>query len=314
MQATHQLNDPWLLAVWPGMSGVAISAGYYLLAKLGMHLLVDLPTAEFFEPAQVDVHAGLIAPAKLPRSRLFLWNDPSNHHDLLLFLGEAQPTSKSSAFCHLLIDQARALGVSHVLTFAALASQMRPSHPCRVYAAATNQESLTRCQLHGLIPLEHGSISGLNGTLLSIAASTGMPGTCILGEIPHLFSHLPFPKASLAVLKAFSALRTMNIDLRELKSHAKTVESSLEDFLTRMEHAVENAPEIRRPKSPTQQNLPEQPAPTKHPDIERLFAASHQDRAHAYELKQLLDQLGVFHEYEDRFLDLFKDDTTENPR
>jgi hypothetical protein len=33
-----KLNQPWLVAVWPGMGHVAISAGYYLMAKLGMHL------------------------------------------------------------------------------------------------------------------------------------------------------------------------------------------------------------------------------------------------------------------------------------
>lgn len=308
MQTQPELHDPWLLAVWPGMSGVAISAGYYLLAKLGMHLLVEIPAAEFFEPGQVDVRNGLIIPAKLPRSRLFLWSDPTQERDLLLFLGEAQPTTKSSAFCHLLIDQARALGVTHMLTFAAMATQMRPKHPSRVFAAATNPDCLNRCQKQGLIPLEHGSISGLNGTLLGLAASTGMPGTCLLGEIPHIFSHLPFPKASLAVLRAFSSLSHVHVDDRELKSHARTVEHSLEDFLTRMEHAVGNAPspQLTPPKSEPSSSEPPGP-PTTHPEIERLFAACRKDRSHAYELKQLLDQLGVFPEYEDRFLDLFKD-------
>jgi hypothetical protein len=40
--------------------------------------------------------------------------------------------------------------------------------------------------------------------------------------------------------------------------------------------------------------------------IEELFAQAKEDRATAYELKRELDKLGVFREYEDRFLDLFK--------
>ena len=36
-----RLNKPWLVAVWPGMGHVAISAGYYLMAKLGMHRLAE---------------------------------------------------------------------------------------------------------------------------------------------------------------------------------------------------------------------------------------------------------------------------------
>ncbi len=40
--------------------------------------------------------------------------------------------------------------------------------------------------------------------------------------------------------------------------------------------------------------------------IERLFEDSTNDRSKAFELKQELDRLGVFKDYEDRFLDLFK--------
>jgi hypothetical protein len=40
--------------------------------------------------------------------------------------------------------------------------------------------------------------------------------------------------------------------------------------------------------------------------IEQLFDDSARDRSKAFELKQELDRLGVFKDYEDRFLDLFK--------
>lgn len=34
MAEEMKLNDPWLVAVWPGMGNVALNAGVYLLAKL----------------------------------------------------------------------------------------------------------------------------------------------------------------------------------------------------------------------------------------------------------------------------------------
>jgi hypothetical protein len=40
--------------------------------------------------------------------------------------------------------------------------------------------------------------------------------------------------------------------------------------------------------------------------IEDLFQQAARDRSKAFELKQELDRLGVFKDYEDRFLDLFK--------
>ena len=40
--------------------------------------------------------------------------------------------------------------------------------------------------------------------------------------------------------------------------------------------------------------------------IEQLFAAAEKDRGNAMRLKQELDRLNVFKQYEDRFLDLFR--------
>jgi len=41
-------------------------------------------------------------------------------------------------------------------------------------------------------------------------------------------------------------------------------------------------------------------------NIEELFEQAAEDRSKAYVLKQELDRLNLFKEYEDRFLDLFK--------
>lgn len=40
--------------------------------------------------------------------------------------------------------------------------------------------------------------------------------------------------------------------------------------------------------------------------IEELFQAAKGDRSKSFELKKELDRSGLFKEYEDRFLDLFK--------
>src|SRR3974390_1049946 len=110
MAEEMKLNKPWLVAVWPGMGHVAVSAGYYLMAKLGMHLVAELPAQELFDVEHVDVQAGIIQPGRLPSSRFFAWKDPRGRHDLLVFIGEAQPPSGKYLFCRKLLDHVRELG------------------------------------------------------------------------------------------------------------------------------------------------------------------------------------------------------------
>lgn len=305
MAEDEKLTNPWLLAVWPGMGGVAISAGYYLMAKLGMHLLIEFPAAEFFDLEQIEVKNGLILTRRLPRSRLFLWKDPKEQHDLIVFIGEAQPPVKGGAFCRTLIDQAKALGVKRVFTFAAMATNMRPKHSPRVFGAAIERDTLSQFKQLDLHLLESGNISGLNGVLLGMAATEGLPGGCLLGEIPQIFSQIPFPKASLAVLEFFSVMAGIEIDLNELREHAKTVETTLEDFLVRMEGSLEGNESPDPDTSKVDGDTPP-PSTQESQRIEQLFEEARRDRSRAYELKQELDRMGLFNEFEDRFLDLFK--------
>ncbi|MEI7910046.1 MAG: PAC2 family protein [Verrucomicrobiota bacterium] len=307
MESEQQLNAPWLIAAWPGMGAVAISAGYYLMAKLGMHLLAEFPAREFFDLERVDVKDGLILTGALPRSRLFLWQDPARNHDLIVFIGEAQPSAKGAAFCAKLVGFAHKLRVQRVFTFAAMASQMRPEHESRVFGAAIDRDTLEDFKRLELHMLEDAQISGLNGVLLGVAADSGMKGGCLLGEIPHVFSQFPFPKASLAVLKAFGAMAAISIDFKELQSQSRQVEKGLEEFLHRLENSVgtPGAPPVAAEEAEPEKPLLRLSGSDKQ-RLEELFAKARNDRSLSYELKQELDRLKVFQEYEDRFLDLFK--------
>lgn len=311
MKTHAQLNHPWLLAVWPGMGSVAVSAGYYLISKLGMHLLKEYPPQKFFELSHVEVKNGLIQTARLPRSRLFLWRDPQELHDLIIFMGEAQPASHGNAFCSHLIQDAQRLGVQDVFTFAAMASRMRPEEPSRIFGAAINRECLSTFKAANIELMEEGKISGLNGVLLEIAAESGMHGGCLLGEMPYAFPQLPFPKASLAVLQTFTAMAGITIDFAELRAQADKFDDELGKLLYHLEDAIEHRGEAMSAEQTAQdESEPEsEELSLDRADqqlIEELFESARIDRSRAYELKQELDRLHVFHEYEDRFLDLFR--------
>jgi len=308
MANTAAFNNPWLVAVWPGMGQVAISAGYYLMVKLGAHALAEFTPQGLFDVQHVAVEHGLVQGARLPRSQLFIWNDPAGKHDLIIFIGEAQPPIGKHAFCRALVEHVRGLGVEHVFTFAAMATPMRPEQEARVFAAAADEDTLWRLRRQELEVLDEGYIGGLNGVLMGVAAERGLRGACLLGEIPRIFAQLPSPKASLAVLEAFTSLAGLEIDLTELAQEARTMEEKLAGLLEQVEDAIGDQagqePEFEEfiPGAAEEETL--SPADKRH--IERLFEQAQQDRSKAYELKGELDRLEIFQQYEDRFLDLFK--------
>ncbi len=306
MSELPNLKRPWLLAVWPGMGNVALSAGYYLMAKLGMHVLAEFSPRELFDVDHVEVKNGLIRPGGLPRNRCFVWSDSQQQHDIVIFIGEAQPPVGKYAFCQRLIKFAQELGVERVFTFAAMATQMHPDDDSRVFGAAVDEANLKDLQRLDVEVLNDGRISGLNGVLLSVAAEHGLPGMCMLGEMPHLFAQVPFPKASMAVLKLFVELAEIELDFTELEEQSHAMQQKLAELLTKVERTFQRGAEE---EEEAYVNDPGDEGPLTADDerrIEGLFAQARQDRSKAYELKRELDRLDVFREYEDRFLDLFK--------
>jgi uncharacterized protein len=307
-QEQQQLNQPWFVAVWPGMGHVAMSAGYYLMAKLGMHVFAEFAPRELFDVEHVEVQEGLIRPARLPRSRCFLWRDPEQKHDLILFIGEAQPPSGKREFCQALVEFAKRMDVERVFTFAAMATQMHPEHASRVFGAATDEATLSELGRLDLEVLSEGRISGLNGVLLGEAAEAGLPGICLLGEMPHIFAQLPFPAASLAVLKTFTALAEITFELDELEEQAEQLGHRLGEILARLDEGRESSGEAEAEEQAVEVEPLSEPKLSAKDEqrIEGLFTQARADRSKAYELKQELDRLEVFHDYEDRFLDLFQ--------
>lgn len=311
MEVKPTLNQPWLVAVWPGMGQVALSAGYYMMAKFGMHLLAEFSPRELFEVEHVEVKDGLIRAGQLPRSRLFIWHDPKQQRDIVVFIGEAQPPTGKYAFCHRLIEYVQQLGVKRVFTFAAMATNMHPDQPSRVFGAATKPENLAELKRLEVDLLEQGYISGLNGILLGAAAEAGFSGTCLLGEMPHFFTQLPYPKASLAVLEVFVQLAGITIDLAELFEQAEETDRKITGLMTEVENALKQRQRQLDEAEAAEEEYdvtPEEDALSSEDEqrIEQLFEQAREDRSKAYELKRELDRLEAFAEYEDRFLDLFQ--------
>lgn len=305
------LHKPWLVAVWPGMGAVAHLSGTYLVESLGGGAAVEIPPGEHFGTAVVSVRDGILQRIERPRTLLVQWKDPSGTRDLVILLAEGQPTTTQRAYCEEVLLAAREMGVERVFTFAAMATANPPDAPARVFTAATDATVLAELRRHGAEALTQGEIGGLNGYFLSVAAEHGLPGACLLGEIPFYADRVLNPKASAAVLRVFTKLCGLTVDFTAIDAQAEVVEKQLTALAKRMEEQVRAARESQGEPEENGKDWPEPERGTElaKPDAERiesLFREAAKDRTRAMLLKTELDRLGVFARYEDRFLDLFK--------
>jgi proteasome assembly chaperone (PAC2) family protein len=273
------------------MGAVAQLSASYLAQALGARPLVELAVGEHFGASGVQVREGLIQPLRRPRTLLLEARVAAAPRDLVVLLAESQPAIGERRYCEQLLVKAREVGIARVYTFAAMATTASPSAAPRVFAAATDASILAPIGEQGAELLREGEIGGMNGYFLGIAAEFGMGGACILGEIPFFASNVPNPKGAAAVLRLFTRLARVPIDLGPLERQGVEVERQL---LALQKH-VEEWPAQEGALTPLEEQ-----------HIESLFRDATQDRAKAIELKAELDRLGIFGRYEDRFLDLFK--------
>jgi len=326
MAQSHKPLRPYLLAAWPGMGNVAVIAAGYLARKLGMEPLGTIPLIETFDLNHVDVSSGVVERPHLPRGLLF--RTPAEHEGrpLIVFLGEAQPSRQGYAFVHSLLDRVREHSVERVFTFASLASQVHPTEPSTVYAAVSSKNLLDELAAHGVGPTTDGQIGGMNGLMLGAAAEREIDGACLLAEIPFYAMNIPNYKAARAVLGAFCEIVGCDVDFEELDGLSHAAEQALVRMLEQLQQAHaqaedeeaefaapdEAADDAEEPPSragapgPRDTGRASRLDPATRARLEQLFKEAKNDRHVAFQLKTELDRLGVFPEYEDRFLDLFR--------
>lgn len=322
--ADERTSRRWLVAAWPGMANVGVIAAGYLAQKLGLEPAAEVVARNNFDVTAVTVRAGLIGTPHLPRS-LFLRQPgrdadaPAQPGEVIVFLGEAQPATGAFSFAQALLDRAAGFGIDRIVTFASMASQLHPSEQPRVFGAATQGDLLDELRAAEIKALEEGQIGGMNGVLLGAAAERGLAGMCVMGEIPFFAAGVPNPKAAKAVLEAFSLMSGRPIDLKELSEDAEKIDQALIQMLERMQDQQEGEPPepwsgggeaISEGAADEPEPAAEKPEPTLPPQvrqrIERLFKEAQEDRSKAMALKRELDRHGVFAQYENRFLDLFR--------
>ena len=305
---SSRIGTSTLLAAWPGMGSVGVGALDYLRRNLEAIPFAEVDMSEFFAPEAVVVEKGIAKSFSDLPSHLFYYVED---RDLIIFESEAQIVGLGGVTrMNQVLDFVQNLNVSKIYTSAALAMPIRHSEEVQVLAAA-NQESL-RDELveHGVEILQEGHISGLNGLLLGTAGLRRIEAACLLATMPLYAQMMPNPKASREIVRVFERILGVEVDMEEIDEAAVQMDETMSEIEEKIRTTFSSMGKEEEVEEEFEELDEEQVPQFVMQKIEQLFLEVQQEHSKdkASQLKKELDRWNLYGLYEDRFLELFRQD------
>jgi hypothetical protein len=219
IRARPILNEPNMLAAWPGISNVAMIAASYIARKLEFKELAEVRAPYFFDPIGVMVRNNVVEEPQFPQSRFYYWKNPKGN-DIILFMGDAQPNTKSYDLANAIVDAAVRFKVKRIYTCAAAITRIHHTEEPKVWGVGTTPPVVKELANQNLVQGGSLQIAGMNGILLGVAKERNLEGACLLGEVPNYTTRLHNPVAALAVVRILADLLGIKIDYTELRQAA----------------------------------------------------------------------------------------------
>jgi hypothetical protein len=242
-----KLENPVMVASWPGIGNIGIIAVDTLRNMLEAEELGEIEPWDFFYPKKVLIRNGELKDLEFPSSKFYFKR--TGEKDLLFFIGEEQPADggrtyaegkKAYQMANLVLDVAQRFGCQRVYTSGAAVAPIHHTTRPKVWAVPNNKGLISEVKTYEntilMSEIEgrggQGNITGLNGLLLGVARKRGIEAICVMGEIPVYLQGFPFPypKASKSVLEVLTAALGIEIDMDRISSFIERSDKEIEQL------------------------------------------------------------------------------------
>lgn len=318
IKSKPKIKKPILIAAWPGMGGVAFKTVSYLMQKLHVKEFAEIPSTVYSPPTAIDAKDSIIQVPYFPKNKFYHYSAAGLKNDIILFLGESQPSSsKQYELAQEIIAFAKKLKVELIYTLAGMLIYEEKKDKLKVWGVATDSKLIDKLKTYEIKPMKAAYISGLNGLLLGVAKEAGISGACLLAELPFYALQIEYTPSCFASLEVLVKMFNLKIDVKDMELSAADTKRQIQKLIDHIRQSfLEEEPEEPQDELEQEEDVSKKlekelgitseiPAHIKY-RIENLFAIAKKDTKKALELKALLDKWELFKHFEDRFLDLFK--------
>jgi uncharacterized protein len=218
-------KDAIMLFGFPDVGLVGVIAASHLIQELGLEEVAYMDSPLL--PPMVVLHEGL------PHSSVRIFG---NHSILLTVSETALPAELIYPVMHTLIDWGRNKGVKMMISISGIPVPDRQDlEELKVFAAASNMETLKMAQGKGIEILREGYMVGPQAVMLQYCATLGLPALTLLAQC---FFQYPDPEAAAKALEQLGNVIDIKVDVSKLLEKGEEIRLKARDMMKRTQQEL----------------------------------------------------------------------------
>ena len=264
------LRTPALVTAFAGWSdagAAASTSAQYLIDRWHAAPLAEIEAEEFYDFTQqrpmVRYVEGDYRRIEWPENVFHYHRTPER--DLIVFAG-IEPHLHWKAYVNLLLEIVRRFKVELVVNLGAFFVDFPHTRPLRVSGTAPDPEMLARAGVFTTGGRYEGP-TGLNGVFSTTLREQGIPLAALWANVPHYVSAMPNPAACLALLRALTAMLSVDVPLGRMIRSATAFQNQLNEATSKNDEVSDY---VRTLEERVDSEASGQAAPTELPATDKI--------------------------------------------
>lgn len=214
-----------MLFGFPDVGLVGVIAASHLILELGLEEVAYMDSPLL--PPVIVLHEGL------PHSPVRIFG---NHNILLAVSETALQGELIYPIMHALIDWGRSKEVKMMISISGIPVQDRQDlEELKVFAAASNPETLKTVQEKGIEILREGYMVGPQAVMLQYCSTLGLPALTLLAQC---FFQYPDPEAAAKALEYLGMVTGIKVDVSKLLEKGEEIRLKARDMMKRTQQEL----------------------------------------------------------------------------
>lgn len=223
------------MAGWNDASSVATTSVRFLIDRWQAKKFAEIDPEEFFNFMRIRPQVRLDEEGNRhitwPETAFHYHADPGLERDFVLLIG-IEPNIHWRTFCEQVVNVAKSVNITSVLSLGGLAAQVPHTLAARVAGSTTDPALAAQFPDLAVRRSRYEGPTGIVGVLSDMFNKSGIPTGSLWGNVPHYISASPNPKVAHGLLSRLSSMYGLGLNLDDLARSGRRFERQVNEALS----------------------------------------------------------------------------------